>query len=47
MNLGKFFLNSVFNLDGIPWGGALKIIATNLKMTPKQMLGSCKAFSIF
>ena len=47
MNFGKFFLNSAFNLDEIPWGGALKIIATNLKMTPKQMLGSCEAISIF
>jgi hypothetical protein len=47
MNLGKFFLNSVFNLDGTPWGGAMKITVTNLKMMPKQMLGSCEAISIF
>jgi hypothetical protein len=46
-NLGKFFLNSAFNLDDIPWGGALKITARNLKMTPKKMLGSCEAISIF
>jgi len=46
-NLGKFFSNSAFNLVDIPWGGALKITATNLKTTPKQMLGSCEATSIF
>jgi hypothetical protein len=46
-NLGKFFLNSAFNLDEIPWGGAMKNIAMNLKMTPKQMPGSCEAVSIF